>query len=431
MTTSCWSWSRVGVLLAALCGVCRGQSTFSFAPHLDLRRPPCTLNIHKVATTGRTVEVNGADSAQPARPFLFNWGDGKVTEAWFPATHTYERTDRNYELVVTARYPDRTDRATVTVRFIHPTPRFQRVVSVPRRVFVPSDAITLGSTMPGWKPPEDVAPFADADLPMFPRDEIEYLLDVAHHVQMDLCNQNVTRDAATRQVVLKQTQCGGCGSLWFTDPVSLVCHPSYLGEALDFSSLLHELAHNLTLNSPSGYRFGGKTDGPMNAIVSETLAQIFQHATIYIILNTEEHFGLSDAVCERLRANGAHSIGVVREAHRAFLANPHQCTTYNDPGTREDDTLNTFMTVAYVFCDLAEQRGDYATPLKRMMALMQTFGPSDHQRFQQRENEAFRASFLVAAVSFGFDIDLRDRFRKLNFPVSDELYTEMLARMKK
>ena len=87
------------------------------------------------------------------------------------------------------------------------------------------------------------------------------------------------------------------------------------------------------------------------------------------------------------------------------------------------------MTVAYVFCDLAEKRSEYRTPLKRMMRLMQTFSPRDHRRFQQRENESFRATFLVAAMSYAFDTDLRGRFRKLNFPVSDEICHEFLARM--
>jgi len=198
---------------------------------------------------------------------------------------------------------------------------------------------------------------------------------------------------------------------------------------VDFSSLLHEMAHNLTLNSPANYRFGGKTDGPMNAIVSETLANIFQHATIHIILNTEGHFGLSDELCRRVQECGIRSVGVIREAHRKYVADPRQYTTYNDPATPHDDAFNTFMTVAYVFCDLAEKRGEYRTPLKRMMRLMQTFSPSDHRRFQQRENEPFRATFLVAALSYGFDTDLRERFRKLNFPASNEIYAELQARV--
>ncbi|MFQ5805779.1 MAG: hypothetical protein ACE5I3_04940 [Phycisphaerae bacterium] len=417
-----------GMLAAVPAG--RGQAPFSFAPHLDLDAPARTLCIGDVLVEGRTVRVNGADSARPAKAFLFDWGDSQTTEAWFPTAHTYAHADRNYVLAVTARYPDRTDTVTADVRFVPTRYTCKRISTVPRRVFIPREAVALGSTMPGYEPPRELTCFEDADLRTVPREVIEYALDVGHHIQMDLCNGNVTSKAAARQVVLKQTRVGGCGSLWFTDPVSFVCHPSYLGGQVDFSSLLHELAHNLTLNSPAGYRFGGKTDGPMNTIVSETLAQIFQHATIHTILNSDRRFGLSDELCRRLRASGIKSIGVVREAYRDFLADPRQYTTYNDPATKHDDTFNTFMTVAYVFCELAEKRGDYRTPLKRMMRLMHTFSVADRQRFQQRENEPFRASFLVAAMSYGFDTDLRDRFRGLNFPVSDEIYTELPARMK-
>lgn len=408
----------------------KGQARFSFAAHLNLDTPAHTLCIGEALIEGRTVRVNGADSARPTNPFLFDWGDGETTEGWFPATHTYTQVDRNHVLAVTARYGDRTDTVTADVGFVPTRYTFKRISTVPRRVLIPRKGVALGSTMPGYEPPREVTCFEDADLRTVPREVIEYVLDVGHHIQMDLCNGDVTTKAATRQVVLKHTQFGGCGSLWFTDPVSFVCHPGYLSGQVDFSSLLHELAHNLTLNSPANYRFGGKTDGPMNTIVSETLAQIFQHATIYIILNSDGHFGLSDELCRRLRECGISSIGVVREAHRKYLADPRQYTTYNDPAAKVDETFNTFMTVAYVFCELAEKRGDYRAPLKRMMRLLQTFSPADHKRFQQPENEPFRASFLVAAIAYGFDTDLRGRFRKLNFPVSDEIYTELLARMK-
>jgi hypothetical protein len=427
-------YSRVNALLLfvvvlAVPAASLGQARFSFAPYLRLDAPAHTLSIGDVRIEGRVVRINGADSARPTTPFRFDWGDGQHTEGWFPAMHEYERIDRSYVLSVTARYGDRSDTVTADVRFTPARYTYERLPTIPRRVSIPREDAALGSTMPGYQPPPELACFGDSDLKAVPRDVIEYVLDVGHHVQMDLCNADVMPKAATRQVVLKQTQFGGCGSLWFTDPVSFVCHPSYLSNQVDFSSLLHELSHNLTLNSPANYRFGGKTDGPMNAIVSETLANIFQHATIHIILNTEGHFGLSDELCQQLRECGIRSVGVIREAHRKYVADPRQYTTYNDPATPHDDAFNTFMTVAYVFCDLAEKRGEYRTPLKRMMRLMQTFSPSDHERFQQRANETFRATFLIAALSYSFDTDLRGRFRQLNFPVSDEIYAELLARL--
>jgi hypothetical protein len=39
------------------------------------------------------------------------------------------------------------------------------------------------------------------------------------------------------------------------------------------------MGHNLSLNSPASFYFGGKTDAHANAIISEALAQIFQDVT--------------------------------------------------------------------------------------------------------------------------------------------------------
>ncbi|MHC4180900.1 MAG: hypothetical protein ACYSWU_25655, partial [Planctomycetota bacterium] len=309
-----------------------GPERFSFTPHLALSPPARTLNVGPVVIDGRTVQVNGGDSAQPAKPFLIDWGDGKQTESWFPTAHTYARPDRNFVIKVTATYRQGTDTARADVRFAPDRYEFKRDRAIPRRVFIPRTDIALGSTMPGYKPPPGTSCFRDDEITPIPRDVIQYLLDVGHHIQLELCNRNVTAKAAERQVLLKQAA-GGGASLWFTDPVSFVCHPAYLAGSVDLSSLLHELAHNLTLNSPARYRFGGKTDGPMNTIVSETLAQIFQHATIHTILNANGHFGLSDDVCRRLEQNGIASTGVVREAYRRHLAAPSRYTTYNDHAT--------------------------------------------------------------------------------------------------
>jgi hypothetical protein len=406
-----------------------GERRFSFAPHLDLERTEPTLVLGEVLVEGRTVRIEGADSARVIEAFRFDWGDGRTSEGWFPATHTYAEADRNYPVTVTASYPTGTHTARTEARFLPPRYEFRRVESVPRRVSIPREMVELATTMPGYDPSDGVTCFRDEEITPIPREVIEYVLDVGHHLQMDLCNRDVARPATRRVVVLKQTGLAGCASLWYSDPVAMACHPCYLRDDVGFSSLLHELAHNLTLNSPAKYRFGGKTDGPMNTIVSETLANIFQHATIHEILNTPGHYGLSEDVCRALEESGVQSIAVVREAHRAYRADPDRYTTYDDPDTERDDTFDTFLTVAYVFCDLAERRGEYRGPLKRMMRLLQTFSGSDHARFQQRENEPFRATFLVAAMSWGFREDLRERFRELRFPVSDKLYAKLLARV--
>ena len=58
-----------------------------------------------------------------------------------------------------------------------------------------------------------------------------------------------------------------------------------------------------------------------------------------------------------------------------------------------------------------------------------TFNERDHQRFQARETEAFRGTLMVAALSYGFNTDVRPTFRRLRFPVDDSIYRELIGRM--
>lgn len=55
------------------------------------------------ATTGK-VSVNGVDSRRPTIPFTWDWGDGTSHSGWFPSSHTYQDTNRDYTLTVTAHY---------------------------------------------------------------------------------------------------------------------------------------------------------------------------------------------------------------------------------------------------------------------------------------------------------------------------------------
>jgi len=73
---------------------------------------------------------------------------------------------------------------------------------------------------------------------------------------------------------------------------------------------------------------------------------------------------------------------------------------------------------------------DYRGPTKRLMRLLHTFCEKDRRRFQEQENEPFRATLLVAALCYAFDTDLRAGFRQINFPVSDAVYQELMARVR-
>jgi len=50
------------------------------------------------------VTINGVDTKGPFTPFIFFWGDGTVDVGWFPMSHAYADTARDYEVMVTAQY---------------------------------------------------------------------------------------------------------------------------------------------------------------------------------------------------------------------------------------------------------------------------------------------------------------------------------------
>ena len=108
--------------------------------------------------------------------------------------------------------------------------------------------------------------------------------------------------------------------------------------------------------------------------------------------------------------------------------------TLNDPATPQDETFDTFMTIAYQFCANAEKYGTgYRAPLKRMMALLEKFNPEWQVSYDPShataQADTFRATLMTAAMSYGFNMDLREVFRNLNFPISDDIYNSLMARM--
>ncbi len=404
-----------------------GTPAFSFAPWLRLDK---SLGLYPAEIAGNRATVNGVDGRGPSTPFTFDWGDGSVTQEWFPGGHDYADTSRNYTITVTANYPDGThDSEQTQVRFVAPAYDYVRAAYVPSRVTVPAAPVTFGTTYPPYGPPTGLGAFSDAELGGMRRDVLEYVLDIAHATCLSLCNGDVMPKASEGEVMVKQTDFGGGFCLWFTDPVAFAMSPTYFNEPIGLSSFFHEMGHNITLNSPAAYRIGGSADGFMNAIISEFLAQVFQHAVSYEILNEPDRYGLSEDLVQTVRASAIASVGIVRESYRTYLTNPAQYTTYNDPSTPQDEAFTTFMTVAYKFMQLAEERGDYREPAQRLMRMLQTWCPADQVRFQEPANEAFRASLVTAAMSYAFGSDLRATFRDLNFPVDDGIYAELMGRL--
>ena len=378
---------------------------------------------------GRVV-INGIDTAQPATPFTFTWGDGSEDEGWFPMTHIYIDPSRDYEVVVTAHYGAvRVSQQAVAVRFVTPD---LHPIAVPREVVVaiPTNLVPFGSRV--YAAPTGLSAFGDASLASVSRATVEYMLSIAAWIQCEFVNADVyAPDGVFQQVVLRDAASGGMYSLWFTTPPSFAAGDYAFQGSPQYSSFFHEMGHNVTLNSPAAFCYGGKIDGSANAIFSEAMAQIFAHATAYEIINCADAYGLSPALVDAVKQSAIDSHRLLKSGYEAYLAVGHPFASWNDPGTDVDETLDTFMTIAYVFCQHADQAGQgFRGPVQRMMRLLQTFDSKMEQEYSPDLDspaaESFRATLMVAAASYGLNQDLRGVFRDLDFPVSDEVYANLL-----
>jgi len=382
--------------------------------------------------TGRVV-ISGVDTAQPSIPFTFAWGDGIQDAGWFPMTHTYADTARDYEATVTAHYgAGRVGKEVVTISFVTPE---MHPVAIPEEVgvTVPTNLVPLSSRV--YASPTGLSVFGDNFLTSASRSTVEYVLSVAAWIQCAFANGDVyAPDGVFQQVVLRDADFGGMYSIWFTTPPSFAAGDYAFQGSPEYSSLFHEMGHNVTLNSPAAFCYGGKIDGWANAIFSETMAQIFAHATAYEIINCSSVYGLDTTTTASVRRSSVASYRFLRSRYNSYVAEGKRFSSWNDSGTSVDETFDTFMVLGYVFCEQAEQAGrGYREPLQRMMTLLQTFDAPMQDAYSPGENspaaEAYRATLMVAALSYAFDQDLRPRFRELSFPVSDEIYASLIERV--
>jgi hypothetical protein len=397
-----------------------------------------TLTVFIVSINKNTGEViiNGVDTKRPNIPFTFDWGDGLVHSGWFPQRHIYHDKNRNYIVKVTSHYSDGTiDTAQILVRFIPPSIKFNNTILFSRNVSIPDHNITLISRIPGYGVPKNLTYFDDSFFTLINRTIIEYILTIALLIQKNFANDNVySVDGNLKVVVLRDPSFPGAYVLWYTHPMAIVVGDCLIRNGyVAWSSFFHELGHIITLNSPSNYFYGGKIDGPANAIFSETMAQIFQHATAYELVNYGEKYGLGKDIIFEIEDSAIQTMKLVRLSYEKYTSSGKKFSSWNDPTTPEDETFNTFMTIAYKFFLNAEKLGNYTSPLKKMMSLLQTFEEKDKERYGQFDNSptanAFRSTLMIAALSYGFGKDLRSEFRELNFPIDDNIYDELLHRM--
>ena len=423
------------LLAARLCYASPGAAVLDFSECLFKESKTLGATVVGIDRKSGHVECNGGDSARPRQPFTWDWGDGTRSRGLFPQKHLYKLRDRNYTIKVTAHYPgDKSDTVEVLVLFV-------RMSLLPNQAPLPEGVRTvIPSEMPHLRPsraPYGVSPsltvFDDSFFHVCTRETVEYVLTQAAAIQVDLANNDVCKsDGRFEQVLLRDPKARGMYSVWYTDPICVgVGDHGFIGD-IQWTSFFHEMGHNVTLNSPAEFYWGFKQDGPANCIYSETMAQIFQHATAYELVNNWYKCGISRDLAFDIARSARTSMNVVRRSYERYRKNSARCCSWNDAKTKQDDTFDTFMTVAYKFFEHAEQNGDgYRKPVKRLMTFLQRFNPKWKKGFSARKNspqaEQFRATLMVAALSHAFDKDLRREFRELRFPIDDTTFRELMA----
>jgi hypothetical protein len=411
----------------------RNYSSFSFRQALSGPISTLSLWIQELNLTTGAVTINGVDTQSPTLPFTWDWGDGTVVDGWFPQTHTYTDRARNYLVKVSSHYSNgSTGEESILVRFV---PSTIAPIDLPSnlRVTIPDHDVVLGTRL--YPVPGGLTYFDDSYFEAMSRADVEYVLSVAATRQYDYANGDVFLvNNGFEQVVLRDPGFSGMYSMWFTNPPSFASGNYGFQGSLQYSSFFHEMGHNFTLNSPAGYYYGGKIDGNANAIYSESMANIYAHTTAYDILNHPTHYGFDYGLSLEIEQSAVASVKTMRNAYENYISTGKEFHSWNDPATPTDETFGTFMTIAYKFCVHAEDSGQgYRIPLKKMVALLQKFNTDWQSRYDQNHNtpeaDTFRATLMVAAMSYAFSTDLRAEFRDLNFPISDAIYDELIGVM--
>lgn len=408
------------------------------------------ISIDYIIPQQNQVFINGSVNGNPDS-LSWDWGDDSQQTAFFPCYHTYQNLETNYLIQVTAHYSNGfNNNLPISASLVVINEPFPDIIGINEpfvQVTIPDHNITFGSRMPEYGSGENLSFFAENTFYNMTRSQIEAVLTTSAYIQYDLVNQDVfAPDGSFNQVVMKDAGAMGLYSLWYLDPVCFGANDSSLGVNIQWSSLFHEMGHNFTLNFPADFYYGGKIDGSANCLYSEIMAQIFQHVTIAIILNNYEFYNIPYEIALNIRQSGEASASLLRRMYdwycngiydpdtNSWQLTPLNFETWNDPYTAYDETLYTFMSAAYVFMEQCELNNNgYRTPLKRMMKLLATFDQDLADQFAQNEDspqaDSFRATLMTAAISYAFDLDLRDRFRSLNYPVSDLTYDLLLDRV--
>jgi len=392
---------------------------------------PATLSLNFPTTNTATgaVTINGGDTRPLAAPFQWTWGDGSVTNGYFPQSHTYADRGRNYVVKVTSSYAGGgKDSLDVAVWFVPPaiTP-----ITIPAAL-----AVTIPETVPGittrlYTPPAWMTAYTKSMVSDAVRPAYSYVLRLGAMIEYELVNGDVyNANGSYAQVVLRDTTVASGGyAMWCTNPM-LVCLGDRARYQFEYATCFTGMGFNFALNSPAKYYYGGRIDGNANAIFTETVGEILSVSAGYEIINNYKAYGLPPEVMVNITSSMAGSVMYYRSLYDRYLAGGKKFSSWNNPASDTDETMGTFTALTFKFLEKAESSGQgYKAPVRRLFKLLQGFNPEWEQRYDRTRNtpaaDTFRATLMTAALSYAFQSDMRGEFRSLNFPISDRIYNEL------
>lgn len=412
------------LLSGALCPLLSQE--FSYLTYLNEKTGTLSASVSDINPSTGAVTVNGVDTSQPTVPFTFIWGDGTSNPGWFPGNHIYADTGRNYEIKVCSR------KDTVSFNALFREPGITRK-ELSDKIYV--DILNKQQHLPArWYNPVDLNPFSRLDFGVITDATIKYVATVMADILLGYCGEFLwyCEEQTFRQLIFNGGYNIGGYSLWYTDPPSLAINPDGLKGSVWWGIIGHELAHNYTLNYPGTYHIGGRIDGQANAIYSETMARIIAMSMGHDLINRHDEYGISPELTGLIRNDFVNGFKGMHNDYLKYLDAGKPFNSWNNPGTTVDETYLTFNALSFEFLIRAEQtEHTVAYHAKRMMEFFSHFNASWELRYdrlnQSEEGNIFRSTMMTAAISFALNDDLRDEFRDLGFPVSDDIFNDLIA----
>jgi hypothetical protein len=384
--------------------------------------------------TGSIAQLNGNDSKAPTSPFSIDWGDGSSTSGFFPSNHTYADATRNYVITLTSHEKDGSSLVIqVPVLFAAPTIN----ATVPTNLISVSFPATLGVYQGalGYSAPNTANWAVITDFGKVGRQAWEYILSVAANIayRMDGSAASFHGQNSFPINVVADSSGNYLYTVWFSNPpVIAVPGSSFSASSTSASLILHEIGHQFDLNSLH-FTSTFNVDGQANGILTESLASIVHYATAYDLLNNSQAYGIPGDFALGLASETLNLFGGIKSSYDSYVAGGKNYTSWGNTIIQPDPTLGTINTLAYKFVEHAEAAGQgFLSPVIRMTHLLEQFKSGDMSSYSPGADspaaETFRASLMVAALSYAFGQDLRTEFRDLNFPISDSVYGDFLSR---